>query len=391
MKKLILIFAFMQIIFCPVFSNPKHNDFQEIEKEIIIPLPEFMKDVQKIFNKDIQIQLNNKGDIGIVFSQIDILNYQTNIIQRKSRLYILKDLNIVSTHDYSYPIFLNSIGNYFLITKAQIEGNDLVNIEMELIDNKGNLIGTIPDLQGRTYQVGIKNNCIALFYNDANNFGKNFTVFRLKDILHKSQKNENTKKWQIRFEKTPQGFLLVGGENLEYIVAFGNSIWKSSLIEPENNLWKIKNIGEEINELYYAGKNFLGVKTFQSLLLIDINTGKIVFHANRASKIKDLKDKNVIWNKITVNNSAAILSSYQQIVAEFDIKKIRLPEIKVKLTLKSHKTKPVIRILHRNNKLIEASLKNNNKLKINVFPQLKTQENLKTLDFSIIKNKAASY
>ncbi len=390
MKKLILIFTFMQFVFCPVFSNPKHTDFQEIEKEIIIPLPEFMKDVQKIFNKDIQIQLNNKGDMGIVFSQIDILNYQTNIIQRKSRLYILKDLNIVSTHDYSNPVFLNSIGNYFLITKTQIEGNDLVNIEMELIDNMGNLNGTIPDLQGRTYQVGIKNNCIALFYNYANNFGKNFTVFRLKDILNKSHKNKNLKKWQIRFEKTPQGFLLIGGENLEYIVAFGNSIWKSSLIEPENNLWKIKNIGEEVNELYYAGKNFLGVKTFQSLLLIDINTGNFVFKTNRASKIKDLKDKNVIWNKITVNNSTAILSSYQQIIAEFDIRNIKLPEIKIKLTLKPYKTKPVIRIFHRNDKLIEASLKNNN-LKINIFPQLKTQKKLKTLDFSIIKNKAASY
>lgn len=293
-------------------------------KESLLDIPSFMKDTHLQMGKNIQFCV--KSDFFKIIScsapveaeHISKKRYGESEINLKniwkSEILILNNLNeVIFKKQYPCHIWVDTIENnnksLFMITKTKVVGNELFPFEIQLLSNEGEVIKKIEKIKGNTVIKSIKNDCL-VFNNMEIDYSRIFNFMPLMDFVGYSKNKKVVKKTgnrKVEFQKPPTGFIMIGGRDLEYIVSFNRVLWRTAFETPGQYSWKIDDIGEDIQQIYYLGFNYLGVETTSSFIILSMDTGSEVISFNRMGDF--VKENKVIWKNTKFDKSKLFINT----------------------------------------------------------------------------------
>jgi len=395
MKKLILLILFG---FFNLFA-------QQIEFDT--KLPEFVIEDSIHFGKNIQFCISRNDYKYISISgqkkRMDSLrkSKENDIDDQKtwkSILFILDDTGkIIAKKQFPCFIKIDSVEGVeeplILVTKTVVEGNDFVSKNILLLSQTGEQLSVIENPQGYNMIKSIKDNCIVLNEIDVD-FSNKFLIYDLLKVVKKYRtlrEHKNIGNYNIEFTKPPTGFLMIGGIELDYVVAFNRTIWVSSIKSPGLNYWKIDDIGAEIKRIRYLGYNLLGVNTSIGLTILDLDSGAELISFSRNNLF--IKENRISLRNLTVLENRLVFKGHRKnlIIENINLRdKKTFQETIIYLSQKEIEKTPRKNSIKRINNGITYELKIVNKMlqlssKLTKEPVQKKSEKLSILLSELIK------
>ena len=170
---------------------------------------------------------------------------------------------------------------FYLVTQCHNEGNDFISDRLLVFDSKGNEVHAISDLKGRAVIPAVAGDGIMIADVDAGDYGRDFTLAQLNPPRGEKMDKAFSVKVDLHFmDRTPSGFVYLGGADMDYVVSMGNSVWRESG-KSQAKHWKIQNVGDEITHISMSGSSFLKISTLPRVIFVDIRTGRQVVTLDR--------------------------------------------------------------------------------------------------------------